>query len=38
MKVDGEKKIVTSTFLCLDINPPDPLRLKGQTNRHVILK
>ena len=28
MKVDGERKIVTSTFLCLDINPPDPLKLK----------
>lgn len=38
MKVDGEKKIVTSTFLCLDINPPGPLKLKGQTNRHVVLK
>lgn len=38
MKVDGERKIVTSTFLCLDINPPDPLKLKEQTNRHVVLK
>lgn len=38
MKVDGERKIVTSTFLCLDIYPPDPLKLKGQTNKHVVLK
>ena len=38
MKVDGERKIVTSTFLCLDINPPDPLKLKEQTNRRIFLK
>ena len=38
MKVDVERKIVTSTFLCLDINPPNPLKLKEQTNRHIVLK
>lgn len=38
MKVDGDEKIVTSTFLCLDPNPPDHLKLKYQTNRHVVLK
>lgn len=38
MKVDGERKIVTSTFLCLDINLPDPLKLKEQTNRRIVLK
>lgn len=28
MKVDGDINIVSSTFLCLDTNPPDPLNYK----------